>query len=233
MAELVAMLLLTLSGLFGTGAGDAQYSELLGAAVRRQKPVPMQTVEVQCSDSTDSSIGGLAFSFSGLTLEPLLIESARIDVSTLHHDANGRMTMDGIAWTAQITDHDLTDALQSHVERLQDATVKIDKEGLTLQGSYPLLGMAIPYSLRGQLGVENDSELVFHIDQSKLSGMAMPAGLNALIEKEVNPVYDLKAFAKRSKKDIQRAKELLSYEFALHIETISYGKGHIIVGGSA
>jgi hypothetical protein len=233
MAELVAMLLLTLSGLFGSGAADEQYSELLSAAVRRQKPVPMQSVEVLCSESSDSCIGELAFSFGGLVLEPLLIESARIEVGQLSRDAEGRMTMDGIAWTARISDKDLTAALQSHVDRLHDASVKIDKQGLTLYGSYPLLGVAIPYSLRGQLAVENDSELVFRIDQSKLSGLAMPAGLNALIEKEVNPVYDLKTFSKRSRKDIERAKEQLSYEFALHIESISCGKGHIIVAGSA
>ena len=233
MADLIAMLLVTLSTLFGTGAGDAQYSEQLSRAVRAKKPVPMETVSVECSGSTDDAIAELGFSFGGLVLEPLLIESASIGVDSLHHDSAGRITMQGIGWTARISDHDLTDALRSHVQRLQDASVKIDSQGLTLSGNYPVLGLTVPYAVHGQLGVENDSQLVFNIDNSRLSGLNMPAGLNTLIEKEVNPVYDLKNFVKRSQKDIDRAKQQLNYEFALHIDKISYGKGHIIVDGSA
>ncbi|MCB1220704.1 hypothetical protein KDL30_08555 [bacterium] len=233
MADLIAILLVTLAGLFGTGADDETFAKLLTEAVEAKKPVPMDEVLVACEDCRVDEIGGIRFNFSELTLEPLLIHEASIDVSRLHHDERGRITMDGLDFVANIRQGDLTDALRSHVQKLSDASISIDKKGLTLSGNHQLLALKIPYSVRGTLGVENGSQLVFHIDESQLSGMQMPAGLNALIEKEVNPVYDLKAFAARSKKDIERAKSQLGYEFELQIEKISYGDGHIIVDGSA
>ncbi|MCB1218696.1 hypothetical protein KDL44_15030 [bacterium] len=233
MADLIALLLVTLAGLFGTGADDETFAQLLTEAVEAKKPVPMEEIQVACQGCGLQQIDGISFSFADLTLEPLLIDSAEVEVERLHHDSKGRITMDGLGFSARIRESDLTDALQSHVEKLSDATISIDEQGLTLSGSHQLLALRIPYSVRGKLGVENGSQLVFHIDQSQLSGMRMPAGLNALIEKEVNPVYDLKAFAARSKKDIERAKAQLGYEFQLQIEEISYGEGHIIVDGSA
>ncbi len=233
MADLIALLLVTLSSLFGSGADDEQFALLLSQAVQKSKPVPMDEVSVDCTGCTVSSIDSIGFDFSGLTLEPLLIESASIDVDSLHHDAKGRITMEDLGFSARITQEDLTAALRSHVERLEDATITIDRRGLTLSGRHRVLALSIPYSVRGTLGVEDGSQLMFHIDQSQLSGLNMPAGLNALIEKEVNPVYDLKAFASRSRKDIERAKAQLGYEFALQIRKITYGEGHIIVDGNA
>lgn len=233
MADLIALLLVTLGSLFGTGANDETFAKLLTEAVQAKKPVPMEEVLVECEGCETDEVELIGFDFSGLVLEPLLIEQASIDVDRLHHDEHGRITMDGLAFTAKITEHDLTDALRQHVERLSDASIAIDKRGLTLSGNHRVLALKIPYSVRGTLGVENGSQLVFHIDQSALSGLNMPAGLNALIEHEVNPVYDLKAFAARSRKDIELAKKQLGYKFELQIEEIEYGEGHIIVGGSA
>ena len=233
MADLIALLLVTLSSLFGSGADDAQFAALLQQAVLDSKPVPLEEVLVECEGCSPEGITAIGFDFTELTLQPLLIKEASIDVDRLHHDKQGKVSMHGLAFSAHITEQDLTDALQKQVERLSDASISMDKRGITLSGNHKVLAMKIPYSVRGTLSVENNSQLVFNIDESQLSGLNMPAGLNALIEKEVNPVYDLKAFAARSRKDIEKARQQLGYEFKLQIEKITYGEGHIIVDGSA
>ena len=62
--------------------------------------------------------------------------------------------------------------------------------------------------------------MIFSIDKSKMIGVPIPGPVNRIIQREVNPVYDLDAFAERSRKDIQRARDLLDYEFYLEVDKI-------------
>ena len=95
--------------------------------------------------------------------------------------------------------------------------MSIAPEGISLAGTYPvMLKMRVPYTVAGDLAVEQQTQLMFRIHESGISGVNMPGGLNALLEKEINPVYDLAKFAARSKKDIERAKQKLDYDFMLN-----------------
>jgi hypothetical protein len=233
MAELMALLIATLGALLGTGASDKVLAAQVAKAVQDKPPVPIESVAVECKGAAAQGVDEIGFTLDGLLLDPLLIKEAQINVGKVKRAADKKVSIGSIAWTADIEDGELTKALQSHVDKLNDATVTIAPEGITLSGSYPMWPFPIPYTVTGDLVVENKTQLMFHITKSGVSGMKMPGGLNKLIEKEINPVYDLAKFAARSKKDIERAKQQLNYDFNLLVDKLTPAEGHIIVTGTA
>lgn len=233
MAELMALLIATLGALLGTGTSDKVLAAQVAKAVQDKPPVPIESVEVACKGSSAQGVDEISFILDGLLLDPLLLKEAQINVGAVRRAADKKMSIGSIAWTADIAEAELTKALRSHVDKLADATVSIAPEGITLSGTYPMWPFPIPYTVTGDLVVENQTQLVFHITKSGAAGMKLPGGLNKMIEKEINPVYDLAKFAARSKKDIERAKQQLNYDFKLLVEKLTPAEGHIIVTGTA
>lgn len=234
MAELIALLLATLTGLLGHGASDVELARQVEAALKAKMPVPMDEVAASCEGVTASGVEQLSFDITGLLLDPLLIGQAVIKISDVTLQPDKKISLSAIDWTADIGEQPLTDTLRTHVDKLSDATVDIKPEGITLSGTYPmLLGIRVPYTVTGDLVVEQQTQLMFRIRKSGVSGVKLPGGLNKLIENEINPVYDLAKFAARSKKDIERAKKQLNYSFMLKVAELKPADGHIIVSGSA
>lgn len=234
MADLIALLMLTLSGLLKPGVSEAKLEKDLGAIVLKEQPAPLDEITVDATGVSASGCKTITFNFRKLTLDPLLLRTASITVSDVKKASDGKLSIGGIKWKADIGQGELTEALQEHVDKLKDTVITITKDGLTLDGKYPVLfGSKVSYSVSGDLKVENDTLLMFYIDKSKVSGVGLPKGLNKTIEKEVNPVYDLAKFRAKSEKEIKLAKEKLNYDFNLLIKDIKPQDGHIIVGGTA
>jgi hypothetical protein len=234
LAEFVALLLATLTGLLGSGISDKELAAKVQDSLRDKKPVPMQKVQVACQGASKAGVDQLTFTIDGLLLDPLLVDHATIVITGIKPESNGKVGLKSVSWTADISEQQLTSVLRSHVDKLADATVSIAKEGISLAGTYPLMWkMRVPYTVMGDLAVERQTQLMFRIRESGVSGVNMPAGLNSLLEKEINPVYDLAKFAARSKKDIDRAKQKLDYSFMLEVAELKPAQGHIIVNGSA
>ena len=234
MADLIAILLASLTGFFQTGADPAELSQAMAAAVLETQPVPIEQAEVVCGERTaEGYIEEVTFGLSGVTLDPLEIEQTDITVFGILMQPDGNVTFSGIEWQARIDDKSLTDALRIHVRKMADAEVIARDEVISLKGTYPVWPVRIPYKVDGMLVVENQTELVFHITRTGLSGVRLPVALNNLIESEINPVYDLAKFAARSKKDLDRAKARLDYEFMLQVEEIDAEDGFLLVTGDA
>jgi hypothetical protein len=232
-ADLIAILLASLTGFFQIGADPQELSRAMAAAVMETQPVPITEAEVTCGDLDNGQIDDVTFSLSGVTLDPLEIEHTEITVFGILQQPDGSVTFKRIEWQARIDDQSLTDALRIHVKKMADAEVHARDEVISLKGTYPVWPVRVPYSVDGSLVVENQTELVFHITRTGLSGVRLPSALNNLIESEINPVYDLAQFAARSKKDLDRAKEKLDYEFMLQVEQIEAGDGFLLVTGDA
>jgi len=233
-ADLIAILLASLTGFFQSGADPAELAQAMQAAVLNTQPVPIADAEVKCGEDTAAGhISEVVFSLSGLTLDPLEIEHADITVSGIRRKADGNVTFSGISWQAKIDDDSLTDALRLHVQKMADTEVIARDDVITLRGTYPVWPMRLSYNVDGMLEVENQTELVFNISRSGVSGLRLPLALNHLIESEINPVYDLAKFAARSKKDLDRAKAKLDYDFMLHVLEISADDGYLLVKGDA
>jgi hypothetical protein len=234
MADLIALLLLTLGGQLKTGVTEAQLEKQIAAVVKQEQPAPLEDLSVDVTGASASGCDSITFKFEKLMLDPVLMKSADITISKVKKSADGKLSIGGIKWTADMGQAELTEALQQQVDKLKDSTVTISSDGLTLSGKYAvLLGAKMPYSVTGDLKVEDETLLMFYIDKSKVSGVGLPKGLNKTIEKEVNPVYDLKKFRSKSEKEIKLAKEKLNYDFNLLIVTIEPKDGHIIVSGTA
>lgn len=234
MADLIAILLGSLAGFFHSGSDPAELARAMQAAVLSSQPVPIADAEVKCgANAADGYLGDVEFILSGLTLDPLEIEHADITVSGIRQQPDGNVTFSGIEWTAKIDDDALTDALRQHVVKMADAEVIAKDEFITLKGTYPVWPMRVRYNVDGTLVVEDQTQLVFHISRTGVSGIRLPVALNHLIESEVNPVYDLAKFAARSKKDLDMAKAKLDYDFMLHVQEISASEGYLLVKGDA
>jgi hypothetical protein len=233
-ADLIAILLASLAGFFGSGASPDQLAESMAAAVLETQPVPIAEAEVSCGrQARDGTISEVVFALGGLTLDPLEIEQAEITVQDVRQLADGNITFSAIEWQAQIDDGALTKALRIHVEKMADAEVIASEGVISLKGTYPVWPIRLSYKVDGNLVVEHQTELIFHISRSGVSVVRLPAALNHLIESEINPVYDLAQFAARSKKDLDRAKAKLDYEFMLQVEEITAGDGFLLVTGDA
>lgn len=246
MAELIALLLAAVAGLMTAGAGPAELEAKVRETVLKHPPVPMADVHIAAIPAEQLTVEEgeepppagslqLAFDFDELYLEPLMLKHAVITVGgVLPASGEGKLSIGSIAFSTNITEQALTDALKADTDELgPDPEVLIDEDGVTLKGSYSAILTRIPFEVKGNLSVANQTQLVFTIDRSKMAGMKVPGPVNRLIEREVNPVYDLAKFHERSKKDIDRAKDQLDYEFHLEVGELTPKAGYIIVTGTA
>jgi len=233
MADLIALLLATITGLLTPGVKAPQLEKQMQAAVLKEKPVPMESIAVKCKGVSAGGVDELTFTFTGLLLDPLLIKDANMKIGSVKPVKGGKVSLKSIAWFARIGDKELTAALNAHAESLTNATVLLDPEGITLKGKYKTWLGKMPFEVKGNLVVENDTQLVFEIDKSRMTGIPVPKTVNKIIEKEVNPVYDLAKFAERSKKDIELAKKKLNYDFKLRIDKMVPKDGILEVTGTA
>jgi len=212
LAEFIALLLAALTGMLGSGVSDKELAAKVQQTLLEKKPVPMEKVQVACKGASKTGVDQLTFTIDGLLLDPMLIDHATIVITGIKPESGGKVGLKSVDWTADIAEQQLTSVLRSHVVKLSDATVNIAEEGISLTGTYPVMfKMRVPYKVLGDLSVEQQTQLMFRIRESGVSGVNMPAGLNSLLEKEINPVYDLAKFAARSKKDLDRAKQKLDY----------------------
>lgn len=232
MSDLLALLLATLSTLLQPGVTEQQLETKLAAAVKTAQPAPLQGVSVDAAGVTPSGADKVEFHFTDITLDKLDVGRATFTVSGVKKETGGKLSLKGISWSAAIDDGALTDALRAEGGKMKDATVTIAPAGLTLNGKWPLGFTKVKYGVTGNLSVDG-TLLNFHIDKSDISGVGMTRGINGMIEKEVNPVYDFARFAARSAKEIQLAKDKLNYDFKLRVGKIEPKAGHIIVYGSA
>jgi len=243
MAELIALLMVTVGQLLGSGAPPADMAEQVTSTLEQNSPFTVEAIEVNIAaeDPGDLPEGykpagdtfRLEFSFTDIEIEPLLIHDLDISVGGICAGPEGTLTLGSIDFEALIEDSALEEALKSHAPSIKGPSLKIRNRGITLAGSYQTWLAAVPFSVDGGLRVANQTQLVFEIDKSSMAGIGIPEAVNNLIEGEVNPVYDLQDFVKRSKKDIERAKDQLDYEFFLEVSRLKPKNGHIIVAGTA
>ncbi len=234
MADLIALLMLTLGAQLKNGVNESKLEKELAAIVLKEQPAPLEEVTVDATGVSASGCKSIVFNFKNLTMDPLLLRKASFTVEKVTKGSDGKLSIGGVAWTSDIGQSELTSALQEQVDKLKDTTITIKEEGLTLSGHYPVIfGSKVSYSVTGDLKMEKETLLMFYIDKSKVSGVGLPKGLNKTIEKEVNPVYDLAKFRAKSQKEIKLAREKLNYDFDLRIKDIKPQDGHIIVSGNA
>lgn len=245
MSELIALLMVTLSQLLGAGVPPAELAEQLRAAVLEAAPMeiadaaatvapePLDEDAAQPQPQPDEERWRLTFTFDEIYLEPLLVRKLEIEVGDLHLQDDGSLRIGSLAFSAEFTQEALTEALAAKAGTVHNPRVVLKPDGITLKGSYSTWIGRVPFEVKGNLSVEEQTQLIFSIDKSKMIGVPIPGPVNRIIQREVNPVYDLDAFAERSRKDIQRARDLLDYEFYLEVEKITPRQGHIIVTGHA
>ena len=243
MAELIALLMLTVSQMLGSGTPPAEMAAGVAATIEANSPFAVEEVAVKFvrEDPEDLPEGynpagetyRIDFAFTDIEIEPLLIHDLDISVGGISFNEDDKLNLAWIDFQALIEDGALEDALKSHAPSIKDPSLMIRRRGISLGGGYQTWLGAVPFTVEGDLVVEDDTELVFLIDRSSMAGVGVPGPVNDLVEREVNPVYDLKEFVKRSRKDIDRAKEQLDYEFKLEVKRITPGNGHIIVAGTA
>jgi hypothetical protein len=234
MADLIALLLVTVASLMQPGVKEAAFEQTLAATVQREQPAPLREVRVDATGLTASVAEEVEFRFSDLKLDKMTVAAVTFTIKGLKKDKAGKLSISGIAWDADISDDELTRALQADGGKLKDAVVTITADGVSLRGSYPLLfGSRTSFEVTGDLVVEEETWLMYHISKNKVGGIKVPRELNKQIEKSVNPVYDLARFAARSAKEIELAKKDLNYDFNLKVSTLKPRDGHIIITGSA
>jgi hypothetical protein len=233
MADLIALLLAAVTGLLGPGVKQAELEQKVRAAIMEAQPVPIAEVAVKCKGVSAKQVDELTFELTDVMLDPLLISKATMVIGTVQPLKGGKVSIKSIKWTALIGEKELTKALNAHVESLSNASVQLDPEAITLKGKYKTILGKLPFEVKGQLTVDQQTLLMFHIDKSRMQGVSIPKQVNKIIEREVNPVYDLAKFAERSKKDIARAKEKLSYTFNLRVDTMTPQDGTLFVVGKA
>jgi hypothetical protein len=247
MSELIALLLITVGQLLGAGAAPDQLAAQLTADVRDNAPMAIGELAVSAEHQAPAagevnSAGtgadanaplDLRFEFDEIFLEPVLVDELAIGVAGLKLAPGGGVRIDSIDFLGKFTADSLTEALAAKKTTVHNPRVLIDPEGITLTGSYGTWLGRVPFEVKGNLLVENQTQLVFTIDKSRMVGIPIPAVVNRIVQNEINPVYDLDAFVERSKDDIARAREMLDYEFYLTVETITPREGFIIVSGSA
>jgi hypothetical protein len=245
MSELIALLMVTVSQLLGAGVPPAELAAQVRAAVLEAAPMEIADAATAIAPESaeedtdqprpqpDRELWRLTFTFDEIYLEPLLVRELEIEVGKLHLQDDGSLRIGSLAFTAEFTQEALTEALAAKASTVHNPRVILQPDGITLKGSYGTWLGRVPFEVKGNLSVEEQTQLIFSIDKSKMIGVPIPGPVNRIIQREVNPVYDLDAFAERSRKDIQRARDLLDYEFYLEVDRITPKQGHIIVTGHA
>lgn len=240
MSELLVLLVLTVGELLGCGATPGQLAQDLEVTLLESMPVAYEELAVTVSTEQDDALSTkdqngyrVEFYFDDVFLEPMLIDELTITVYGLRQDQSGKLSISGLEFAGRITADALTSGLRTHVSSFRDANVELAKSGITLSGKYQTWVADVPFSVSGTINIKQQTQLIFSIDKSQMVGVSIPAFVNHIVEEEVNPVYDLAAFAERSKKDIELVYERLNYHFLLEVEEITPVDGHIIIAGKA
>lgn len=234
MADLIAILMAALAGLLKPGVTDAQIEKQLATLLRDQPPAPCASYKVDAEGVSATAVSRITLSFEGLAMDPLLVKSARFEVSKLKLGQDGRLAIGTISWDAVLDQAALTEALSVSQDSIKNPLVEITPDVISISGKYKApLGARVSFKVDGTLGVEEDTLLMFRIDKTRAAGIDTPKWVSKKVEQAVNPVYDLAKFEKRSKKDIEFAKEKLDYDFKLKVSTIQPGSGKLAVAGSA
>ena len=234
MAELIAVLMVTVGQLLASGATV----DSMAGRVELALEVVGFTVEEPAEDPGPAAHSAadsyrIDFEFTDIEIEPLLIHELDIAVGGIRPAEGDGLSIGWITFEARIEDRALQSALASHAPSIRDPRISIDKSGIALGGKLRTWLAAVPFEVQGGLSVVNQTQLVFDIDRSRMIGIGIPAAVNNVIEHEVNPVYDLADFAERSREDLDRAKSQLDYEFYLSVSKLTPRNGHIIVAGKA
>lgn len=245
MAELIILIMMTISQCLEDGAGTDALAELAGTAVADNAPFPLEEVAVSVfaepADDTaelsapEPGYSGplrLRFVFQRVYLDPLNVAELAIDLHGLELATDGSLQLAGISYEFDIPATELSAALAQESD-LINPQVTFTAEDVILAGKYHTFLGDMPFEVIGDLVVENETQLVFRIDRSRMAGVKIPKFVNELVANEVNPVYDLLAFEERSRKDIELAKEKLGYELRVRVSSIDPEPGHIIVAGQA
>jgi hypothetical protein len=238
MSELIAVLLITVAQLLGSGTTPAQIAAQLQADVVQSAPMAIEELAVAVSpeerqDGVTAESWEIRFDFDEIFLEPVLVDELAITVHGLALTEDGEVHINALSFRGKFTEESLTAALAAKETTVHNPRVELERDGITLKGSYGTWLGRMPFEVKGNLTVENQTQLVFSIDKSRMIGIPIPGVVNRIVQNEINPVYDLDAFVERSQKDIERAREMLDYEFYLEVEQITPADGFIIVTGNA
>src|SRR5690348_10363899 len=102
MADLIALLLATVSTLMMPGVQEAKFEQQLAAAVQQEQPAPIGKVSVDATKLTASTAGAVEFSFDDLKLDDMSVEYATFTVNGLKKGADGKLSIGSIEWDADI-----------------------------------------------------------------------------------------------------------------------------------
>lgn len=247
MAELIILIMMTISQCLEDGTSPDALAGLSAGAVAENAPFPLEEVAADvfiepgpedtaaelCNPEPDyRGPLRLRFTFKGVYLDPLTVSVLSIDLHGLALDSRGALELTGISYVFDIPAAELSAALAQESDII-NPQVTLTAEDVILAGKYPTFLGDMPFEVIGDLVVENETQLVFRIDRSRMAGVKIPKFVNDMIAGEVNPVYDLLAFEERSRKDIELAKEKLGYELKVRVNSIDPEPGHIIVTGQA
>ena len=243
MTKLISMILAILGSVLV--GGESGLENKLENALKQELGERVKKVEVQVHQNPGSfilkgKIASIDFIFDDLYVKPVLmdevtfnVKDVRVDIlkSALTGDAKVKRVGD-ISYSFTIKENQLAKALENETKAISDANVKIAGGELILSGKYRLGFLAIPFSVAGVPGFEENRRLVYKITEVRFVGMKLPKRIDTLLEEEINPVFDIEEFYEKKSDEWNLNEEMLGRELKLTVTSISADKGRIVVTGT-
>lgn len=243
MAKLIALILsLIASAIVGS---EGSIERKLESALKEELAGRVKDVHVEVHSNPGSfllkgKIASMDFTFDEFYVKPVLMDDVYFNVknirinllsSAISREAKVE-SVGEILFRLTIREDDLAKGLAEKAKNILEPTVEINNGKIILSGKYRLGFLKVPFSVAGYGTFENKTTLNFRIDEVRFVGLRMPESIDRLLEREVNPIFDLDKFYEEKGKEWKLNEEMLGRELNLTVRQIRATEGKIIITGS-
>ncbi len=188
----------------------------------------------------NGKIASMDFTFDEFYVEPVLMDEVVFSVkdvrvnllkSAISGEAKIKKVGD-ITYRFIVRQNDLAEGLHAKVSNILDPQVTIKGGQIEISGKYQLGIIKVPFTVSGYVSYENKKTLNYRITEVRFVGVKVPAAIDRILEREINPLFDLEEFFKEKGGEWKMNEEMLGRKLNLTVRHILASEGKITVTGS-
>jgi len=186
----------------------------------------------------DGRIASATFVFDDFFVEPVLMDKVYFQVNDVVLDVGGTRFLNRakiksvgkIFYRFTVEEDNLAKGLQKRSRNISGARVKIDDGTIILSGSYHFGFIAVPFSVEGY-GIFEQTKLMYRITRVRFVSIPLPEPIERLVEREINPIFDLKQFYQKKGSEWKLNEKMLGRKLNLTVKRITADDGKVTVEG--
>ncbi len=242
MTKLIALIIGILGGIL---IGGGNLEKKVAEALQDELGDKVKGVKVEVHSNPGSfllrgKIASMDFTFDEFYVEPVVMDEVYFNVKDIRVNlvrsaiaGETRIKSVGeITYRFKVREKDLANGLAKKASSISYPSVEIEGGKIILSGKYRFGFLKVPFEVEGYPSFENKTSLNYRITAVRFVGIKLPTAIDKLLEREINPIFDLDTFYKKKGEEWKVNEEMLGRKLNLTIRHIIARNGVITVTGS-